>query len=112
MRAGFKFLSEYDPDFSRATLDGDLSKDFSPEDALAHVKCPMLLIWASGYRHATWGLVGAMDEKDVERTAALVADLKCVQIPGAHEIHLVQPQRYIDEVLAFVDDLRRQNKLP
>ena len=112
MRAGFQFLSEYDPSFSRATLDGDLSKDFSPEDALRRVICPMLLIWASGYRHETWGLVGAMDEKDVERIVALVADLKCVEIRGAHEIHLVQPQRYIDEVLAFVDGLRRQNKLP
>lgn len=71
----------------------------------------MLLLRAEAYRHETWGLVGAMDDKDVERIAALVHDLKCIQIPGAHEIHLVQPQRYIDEVLAFVDDLRRGNKL-
>jgi len=111
MRAGFKFLSEYDTDFSRATLCSDLSRDFSPEDALRKVKCPMLLLWASGYRHPTWGLVGAMDEKDVECIAALVADLKCVEIPGAHEIHLVQPKRYIDEVLTFVDELKRDNKL-
>ena len=111
MRAGFKFLSEYDTDFSRATLDGRLSKDFSPDDALQRVKCPMLLLWASGYRHETWGLVGAMDEKDVERVIGLVTDLKRVEIPGAHEIHLVQPQRYIDEVLGFVDDLKRAGKL-
>jgi hypothetical protein len=33
MRVGCKFLSEYDTDFSRATIDGSLSKDFDPEEA-------------------------------------------------------------------------------
>lgn len=47
LRAGQKFLTEYDTDFSRATIDGDLSRGFSPEDALKRVKCPMLLIWAA-----------------------------------------------------------------
>jgi pimeloyl-ACP methyl ester carboxylesterase len=112
LRAGQKFLSEYDTDFSRATIDGDLSKDFSPEEAMKRVKCPMLLLRAGAYRHETWGLVGAMDDKDLERVVALVDDLQCVQIPGAHEIHLVQPQRYIDEVMKFVDHLRDENKLP
>ncbi len=111
MRAGFKFLSEYDTDFSRATLDGDLSKDFSPEDALRRVRCPMLLLWAPGYRDETWGLIGAMDQPDVDRVSALVADLKVVKIEGAHEIHMVQPRRYIDEVNAFVDDLKNRKKL-
>lgn len=111
IRVGQKFLCEYDTDFSRATIDGDLSRDFCPEEALKRVKCPMLLLWASGYRHETWGLVGAMDDKDVERVTALVDDLQCVQIPGAHEIHMVQPQRYIDEVTKFVDALRDRNKL-
>jgi hypothetical protein len=53
MRAGHKFLSEYDTDFSRATLDGDLSKDFSREEALKQVKCPMLLMRVDAYRHET-----------------------------------------------------------
>ena len=112
IRVGQKFLSEYDTDFSRATIDGDLSRDFSPEDALKRVKCPMLLLWAGGHRHETWGLLGAMDDKDVERVTALVDDLQCVQIPGAHEIHLVQPRMYIDEVMKFVHRLRNENKLP
>ena len=112
MRAGNKFLSEYDTDFSRATIDGDLSRDFYPEEALKRIKCPMLLLWAGAYRHETWGLVGAMDDKDLERVVALVDDLQCVQISGAHEIHLVQPQRYIDEIIKFVDNLRGENKLP
>jgi pimeloyl-ACP methyl ester carboxylesterase len=112
MRAGHQFLSEYDTDFSRATIDGDLSKDFDPEETLKRVKCPMLLLRANASRHETWGLLGAIDDNDLERIVALVADLKCVQIPGGHEIHMVQPKRYIDELTKFVDDLQATNRLP
>jgi pimeloyl-ACP methyl ester carboxylesterase len=112
MRAGNKFLSEYDTDFSRATIDGDLSKDFDPEEALKRVKCPMLMLWAHATRHETWGILGALDESDLQRIIALVDDFQYVDIPGAHEIHQVQPQRYIDEIIKFVDNLRDANKLP
>jgi hypothetical protein len=112
MRAGFKFLSEYDTDFSRATIDGDLSRDFNPEETLKRVRCPMLLLRADASRHETWGLLGAIDDNDLECIISLVADLKYVQIPGGHEIHLVQPARYIEELTKFVDDLRLKNKLP
>ncbi len=112
MRVGNKFLSEYDTDFSRATIDGDLSKGFSPEEALKRIKCPMLLLRADAYRHETWGLIGAMDDQDLERIVSLVDDLQYVQISGGHEIHLVQPRRYIDEIIKFVDHLKQANKLP
>ena len=112
LRAGFKFLSEYDTDFSRATLDGDLSRDFSPEDALRKVKCPMLLLRADAYRHETWGLIGAIDDKDLERVVSLVKDLQCVEIAGGHEIHLAQPRRYVDELLKFADRLNEERRLP
>lgn len=112
MRAGNKFLSEYDTDFSRATIDGGLSKDFDPEGALKRVKCPMLLLWAHATRHETWGIMGALDESDLQRIIALVDDFRHIDITGAHEIHLVQPQRYIDEITKFVDNLRSEGKLP
>jgi pimeloyl-ACP methyl ester carboxylesterase len=112
MRAGFKFLSEYDTDFSRGTLDGDLSKDFNPDEALKLIKCPVLLLRGTAYRHETWGLVGAIDDQDLERIISLVTDLQCVQISGGHEIHMLQPGRYIDEINEFVANLRDENKLP
>lgn len=112
MRAGHMFLTEYDTDFSRATLDGDLSKDFDPEDALKKVKRPVLLLRASAYRHETWGIIGAIDDSDLERVKALVNDLQVLEFPGGHEIHMLQPQRYIDEITKFVDNLKDQNKLP
>jgi pimeloyl-ACP methyl ester carboxylesterase len=111
MRAGHKFLSEYDTDFSRATIHGDLSRDFDPEETLKRVKCPMLLLWAHATRHEIWGIMGALDESDLQCMIALVDDLRCIDIPGAHEIHLVQPQRYTDEIIKFVDHLKDENKL-
>jgi len=111
IRAGFKFLSEYDVDFSRATLDGDLGRDFSPEETLKRVQCPVLLLWAHAIRHETWGIIGALDEHDLQRMVALVKDLQVVEIPGAHEIHMVQPSRYIQEVTKFVDRLKAEKKL-
>ncbi|NPV55063.1 MAG: alpha/beta hydrolase [Anaerolineae bacterium] len=112
LRAGYKFLSEYDTDFSRATLEGDLSAGFSPDEALKQLRCPMLLMRAQAYRHETWGLVGAIDDDDLERIISLVDDLQYIQISGGHEIHLAQPQRYINELMKFIDNLRNQNKLP
>ena len=107
-----KFLSEYDTDFSRATIDGDLSKDFSPEETLKRVKCPMLLMRVPASRHEIWGIMGAIDDNDLERIVSLVNDLQCVQIPGGHAIHQGQPVRYIDEIMKFVANLRDENKLP
>ncbi|MGE5250826.1 MAG: alpha/beta fold hydrolase [Bacteroidota bacterium] len=112
IRAGFKFLSEYDTDFSRATIDGELSRDFDPEETLRGVKCPMLLLRVPATRHETWGILGAIDDDDLKCIVSLVDDLKVVEIPGAHEMHLVKPGRYIDELISFVDNLRMEGKLP
>ena len=112
IRAGCKFLSEYDTDFSRATINGDLSRDFSPEETLKRVKCPMLLLWAHATRLETWGIIGALDESDLQQIIALVDDFQYIDIPGAHEMHMVHPRKYIDEVTKFVDNLRVNNKLP
>ena len=111
IRAGCKFLSEYDTDFSRATIDGDLSKGFDPDDTLKRVKCPVLLLWAHATRLETWGIIGALDESDLQRMIALVDDFRYVEITGAHEMHMVHPRRYIDELVKFVDDLQAANKL-
>jgi pimeloyl-ACP methyl ester carboxylesterase len=111
IRAGQKFLSEYDTDFSRATIDGDLSKDFSPDETLKRVKCPMLLMRVPASRHETWGIMGAIDDNDLELILSLVDDLKYVQIPGGHAIHQGKPVRYIEELTKFIDDLQAKNRL-
>ncbi len=111
IRAGFKFLSEYDTDFSLATIDGRLSKDFDPEATLKRVACPMLLMRVPATRDPRWGILGAIDDQDLQRIKTLVDDLKVVEITGAHEIHMVRPERYITELTAFVDELREAKKI-
>jgi pimeloyl-ACP methyl ester carboxylesterase len=111
LRTGLKFMSEYDTDFSRATMDGDLSRDFDPEETLKKIKCPMLLMRASASRHETWGLLGAIDDNDLQRITSLVADLQYVQIPCGHAIHMLQPVRFVEELTKFVDGLQAANKL-
>jgi len=112
IRTGLKFLAEYDTDFSRATIDGDLSKDFDPEEFLKRVKCPMLLLRVHAIQHETWGLLGAIGDDDLARIASVVEDLKVIEVSGAHEVHLVRPDIYLRELIKFVDDLRAQHKLP
>ena len=105
LRAGFKFYLEYDVDFSAATIDGRLSAGFDPEDALRKVTCPMLLLKATSFRHATWGLIGALDEEDVQRIRHLVQNLRVAEIKSGHEVHIGKPQIYLEEVFRFVDGL-------
>ncbi len=52
------------------------------------------------------------DVNDLERIVSLVDDLKYVQMPRGHEIHMVQAGRYVDESMAFFDDLGAQGRLP
>lgn len=102
LRAGAKFLSEYDADFSAATLDGRLSAGFDAEATLVAIECPVLYLHASWSRHETWGLLGAADDRDVERVKALVKHLQVVELSSAHEVHLSEPALYLREVGAFL----------
>jgi hypothetical protein len=68
--------------------------------------------WVMGVRHdyhpMTAGLTKAADD--------LLSHLPGYRhrhlIPGGHEIHMVQPKRYIDEVSKSIDDLQAKNRLP
>jgi hypothetical protein len=63
---------------------------------------------AHAYRHETWGIVGAIDDDDLERIRSLVPHLHYVQIGDRHEIHMVNPDRYVQELVKFVEELRLQ----
>ncbi len=102
IRVGTKFFMEYDVDFSQATIDGRLSEGFDPEDALKKVKCPMLLLQATWSRHETWGLLGAMDDADVQKIQSLVKDLRYAHLESTHGIHVGNPQWYLEQVNGFV----------
>lgn len=111
LRVSMKFINEYDTDFSQATIDGRLSAGFDPEDTLKKVECPMLLLHASWSRHETWGLVGAMDDRDVERVRSLVKDFHYAEIKSGHAIHIEKPEAFLNEFFRFTDGLAAEGKL-
>jgi pimeloyl-ACP methyl ester carboxylesterase len=111
MRGLFKYFQEYDVDFSRATLDGRLSAGFDPDDALAKIRCPMLLMQANWSRHATWGLLGAMDDRDVARVRSLVKALHYERADAMHDIHAEKPTWWLEKFTRFVGDLNLEAPL-
>jgi pimeloyl-ACP methyl ester carboxylesterase len=109
-RVGFKFLCEYDVDFSRATIDGRLSAGFDPEGTLRKIKCPVLLIWASWSRHKTWGLMGALDDKDVQKIQSLLKGVKVEKANAIHDVHLAKPKIFIELVNNYLDSFKNNFK--
>jgi pimeloyl-ACP methyl ester carboxylesterase len=102
-------LSEYDPGFSRAFLDGSAQAGFSHEAALRAVRCPMLLLHADWFVHPKLGLVGAMTDEDVARVRALVPHLEYRRIRGAHVLHVDRPAEFVGAVTAFADRVDRRH---
>jgi len=109
MRVGVKFFMEYDVNFSKATIDGRLSRNFDPVDALKKVKCPMLLMQAHWSRHPYWGLLGAMDAADVQKIRSLVKDVRYAFIDSGHGIHVGEPDWYLQQVEAFLKEVESTN---
>jgi pimeloyl-ACP methyl ester carboxylesterase len=98
-------FSEYDPEFSRAFLDGSAGVDFDHADALRRVRCPMLLIHANWFIHPTHGLVGAMSDTDAARVRDLVDDVRYLPIPTGHIVHQESPRRFVAEVEKFAREI-------
>jgi len=65
----------------------------------------MLLLQASWSRHKTWGLLGAMDDTDVQKVKSLVKDLRYAHIASTHGIHVGEPKWYLEQVNRFVREL-------
>jgi pimeloyl-ACP methyl ester carboxylesterase len=104
-KLGFKFISEYDVDFSRATIDGRLTSGFDPEQTLKKINCPMLLIHAKWSRDKNWGLLGAMDDEDAGKILASVEHLTYVKVDSFHDVHLSKPAMFIKVVDGFLTSL-------
>ena len=92
-------------DFSKATIDGRLSEGFDPETILRKIKCPVLLIQANWSRHETWGLIGALDDKDVQKIRSIIKDLKYVKVKANHEIHMSKPKIFTEVVKEYLESL-------
>jgi pimeloyl-ACP methyl ester carboxylesterase len=110
-KLGFKFISEYDVDFSKATIDGRLTEGFDPDQTLGRIRCPMLLIHAKWSRDKNWGLIGAMDDGDAEKIRSSVKDLTYVKVDSFHDVHLSKPKIFIKVVDSYLESLRKERVL-
>ena len=108
-RAGLKFISEYDVDFSKATIDGRLTEGFDPEETLKKIECPVLLIHAYWSRHETWGLLGALDDNDVEKISSILKDVRVIKVNSMHDVHLAKPKLFIRAVDDFLGNPNNDN---
>jgi pimeloyl-ACP methyl ester carboxylesterase len=100
-RMMIKSLSEYDPDFTRAFVDGRACKGFSHAEELQKIKCSLLVLQANWFMHPKYGLVGAMDDNDIKRLSTLVPQAQYKRIISGHMIHFEQPKQYIQIVKEF-----------
>ena len=102
LRKLVKYMSTYDPDFSRAWVDGRIYQGLDHEEALKRVQCPMLLLHANWFRDPVYGLVGAMDDDDAARACELVPSCQYKRIDSDHVIHSHQPQIFVQEIKEFI----------
>ena len=103
LRLLFKSLSQFDPDFARAFVDGRFYTGLNHAEALKKVKCPTLIMHANWFRHPKFGLVGAMDDKDAARIQQLVPQAEYLKIPANHVIHRYKPQEFNEAIVSFAE---------
>jgi pimeloyl-ACP methyl ester carboxylesterase len=104
MRQLLRLTSTFDPDFSRAWVDGRIYEGLNHEEALRKVRCPMLIIHADWFRSEK-GLVGAMDDDDAVRAQELAPHARYFRVRTGHVFHSEAPEdfvRLLDEFIMVV----------
>ena len=102
IRSFLNLLSSFDPDFSRAWVDGRIYEGLNHEDALMRVECPTLIIHADWFRSSE-GLVGAMDDDDARRVQGLVSHAIYERVNTRHVTHSGTPDLFVKLVTEFID---------
>jgi pimeloyl-ACP methyl ester carboxylesterase len=87
-------LPTFDPDFSRAWVDGRIYEGLNHEAALKKIKVPLLIIHADWFR-TEQGLVGAMDEADAAKAKKLAPHAKYIHLKTHHVAHSGKPKAFI-----------------
>lgn len=105
VRLVVKCLSEYDPEFTRAFVDGSACRGFDHTQALQKVRCPMLVLHANWFRDPRLGLVGSMDDRDVGKLRSLVPHCQYRRITSGHMIHFEKPAEFRQLVVTFAEQV-------
>lgn len=96
-------LHQLDPATLDPVLEGTLLGGREPDDLLNKLRQPVHLL------AATYHLGGAVSVSDAERTVSQVPQCSYAIIDGAgHDIHLDQPEAFVEEVRNFLAVLRRE----
>ncbi|MCU0354070.1 MAG: alpha/beta hydrolase [Cytophagales bacterium] len=95
LRLLIKSISQFDPDFARAFVDGRFYESLNHEEALKKVKCPMLILHANWFRHPEFGLVGALDDSDIFHAKEVLPQLQYKKIDANHVIHVFKPKEFV-----------------
>ncbi len=110
MRLWVKNLSIYDPEFTNAFVDGSACRGFDHEETLKRIKCPILLMHANWFKHLEFGLVGSMDDSDIEHIRSLIPNLQYKRITSGHMIHFENPKQFTKEVISFTNTIKINDK--
>ncbi len=106
MRIMVRSLTSYDPEFSRAFLDGSACRGLDHSEALSLVRCQAMYLHADWFRTRGEGLLaGAADDRDVERMRRLLPAVRYRRMRSKHLIHLHRPADYAAELTGFADDV-------
>ncbi len=72
------------------------------------LNCRILVIQANWFRHPEFGLVGSMDDKDLERLLLLAPHAQYKRITSGHMIHFEKPEEYRQVVSAFAKQIMKK----
>lgn len=105
MRLVVRSLTDYDPQFSVAFIDGSACRDFDHAEALRSARCPAMFMHADWFRVGGSGiLVGSVDGDDVSRMQRLMPTLRYRRIHSGHMIHFYSPDAYVSELRDFAQE--------
>lgn len=97
-------LPTFDPDFSRAWVDGRFYEGLNHEDALKRIKVPLLIIHADWFKTEK-GLVGAMDDDDANKAKNLVPSAKYIRVNTQHVTHSGKPKEFVRMINEFNNEI-------
>lgn len=96
--------SQFDGNFARAFVEGTAGEGFDHAETLSRIAQPVLFLHANHIMR-DGRLLGALDDADVARAAALVrGPWKYVRMDCGHAIPLLAPAEEAREILAWVDE--------
>ena len=99
-------LDMYNPAFGRAFYTGDWNKDFSHEEYLQKIQCPVLLIQADFDYLEDGTLNGAMSKEMAEKACQLIPDCQYIKFDCGHVTNLEAPELFSKTVIDFLGGIK------